>query len=205
MENKEYEKKKRHVGHVNTLVSMAKYIKRASKGLKDNNKVVVKFGFSWDEKDTVLLFNDEYYIIDNILSHQEIIELTEKALNETSCRGVVYPDGQTIKVMLFAKPTKSFNMLSRLISKYSGLNISWKTIKKQKIGGNPESTQFMCYDDELCCEAVKFIRNNRTSKDDMFSVIRNEINGDFVSSILSITIKSKKGTKVKGTRHFSLK
>lgn len=157
------------VGQLSMMIAMAKHIKASAKGLKDNNMVNVTFAFDLKEETTGVIFNDRCLVLNEKCSVEDIRRLTESALKESVCDGVLYGKGTICKVLLYGKPVKPFNMLQRLVKKYAGVYIEREHVKSvcYDVNGNEvyDKTVYLCYNGEECQKGVDFIRKHRTSKD----------------------------------------
>ena len=160
---------KKIIGYASLKIMMAKHIKTCSKELKTQNRVKINFDFKRDKEKTEIDLKGKRLVIYEVLSFDDLIELTDKALRESGCRGIVYQEGYNPSIMLLGKPVKPFKMLQRLIKKYSDTYISEDYFTRQYYddGGKviDDKTMYLCYNEMQCRDGVDFIRRLRTSKD----------------------------------------
>ena len=148
------------------MILMSKLIKSVSKHMRDKHEAVISFYVKSNEKIRWFDIGGDILIVNEDISFEEFRSLVEKALKETGCNGIIFGKGGAVHVKVFGKPTKPFKMLQRLIYKYSGITIEWDTIRNETID-EPQSVEYLCFDEERCQDVIDFIRENRTAKDKM--------------------------------------
>lgn len=183
------EEEKKTISQLKLNVLLAKYIKKKSKGLKTYNKVLIPILSYINPQKTGLFFNEEWHYIDGFVPPDELIQ---KGLNETKCNGVYFGTHNSFCVLLYGKPIAEFNKLVRLIYKYSGVTINWDDIKTEFTQMFPDKDKYLCYDEQQCKIAIDFIKNNRSSKDNIFVTI-NTVGELVVRRALCISIVSPSG------------
>lgn len=123
-------------------------------------------------------FNDNsFYFYDYKITDNDFIDIIDKAIDEASCScdfqtiGSI-PDRRFHALLLLGKPCKEFTMLNRLLEKYCGDTLAEFEIMssqhmkiENELIRDVKTTNYLCYDRELCTEAIKFVREYRTKRD----------------------------------------
>lgn len=177
------------LGKRSLMIAMARHIKASKKKLKESNITKVTFNVGWFDKGTEIVFKDNCYGTNEVLSFDDARELINEAFRETASNGVFEVEGHNCTITLFGKPVKPFRMLQRLIQKYSGVDIAWDYCKCGE--------KFLCYNESVCEDGIEFIKKTRTSND----ILRVNYIYDFETglecSALKLSVETPHG-KVKG-------
>lgn len=189
------------ISPIKLKILMAKHIKSCQKKLKQKevNKIEVEFVFEWLEDMTMVKFGEAKYLISGKWLMPDLFDLVKESLEETCCDGVMTYNMSSCSVILFGKPVKPFNMLQRLIQKYSGIGIKWSDFKTetQSVSGNfiDSKRRYLCYNENACQEGIDFIRNKRSSKDVLKTYFIVERNKPYVTSAIKLEVQTMRGKK----------
>jgi SepF-like predicted cell division protein (DUF552 family) len=161
-------------GYASLGITMAKHIKKRSRETKNGNNVIIDFKL---EEGGRVCVQDNTFGIREELTIEGLKRLAESALSETGCDGIVLSDLDSCRVKLFGRPVKPFNMLQRLIKKYSGVYIDQRDIMTQFYDARNNETvddaKYLCYDEGKCQEGIDFIRGHRKGRDVLAADIAN--------------------------------
>lgn len=133
--------------------------------------------------------NITYTFTDKEITDEEFVTLVSTALRESNSKGYIQtkeweernPNGwmyAPIKrvsfdyLILLGKPCKEFIKLNRLLNKYAHKELTETEVNTSDVCGkrndwsvNISTTKYLCYNPNVCNNAIEFIRNKRTSKD----------------------------------------
>lgn len=173
-----------NIGQRALVTLVAKEIKKCHRNTKNKGSVDIPVSITPHDMPHVMIGDKEYRLNDSLSKH-DIHTLIEQALQESRCNGISFDQGEIIRVIVFAKPRKSFCMLARLLLKYAGYNLKWDEIKT--------GDKYLCHEDDLCQEAVNFIRQKKDSRDKLFAEVVTSTNGDVIEKMLQLTVATPKG------------
>ena len=178
-----------------TLVTLvAKEIKKCHRGTKNENKGFVDIPiYLTSDTTTHIIVGGKTYGLDSLFTRNDIHNLIKQALQESRCNGISFDQGEIIRVMVFAKPRKSFCMLARLLSKYAGYNLKWDDIKRVDLPNTPDGDEYLCHDDGSCQDAIDFIRQKKGSRDKLFVGVMKSTEGNIIDKILELSVTTPKG------------
>lgn len=185
------ENEKKTISQLKLKVLLAKYIKKRSKELKTENRVIIPIVAAVAVNDTGFFFGEEWYYVDGFVSPEDCIQ---KAFNETASKGVCFSSNGTYYVMLYGKPSPEFNRLTRLVYKYSGVTLNWDDVKTEYTHLTPDKNKYLCYDEQQCKIATDFIKQHRGQKDKLAITLPEA--GDLVfRRMLNIAVVSPSGNE----------
>jgi hypothetical protein len=181
-----------NIGQRALVTLVAKEIKKCHRNIKNKGSVDIPVSITPHDMPHVMIGDKEYRLNDSLSKH-DIHTLIEQALQESRCNGISFDQGKIIRVMVFAKPRKSFCMLARLLLKYAGYNLKWDEIKRIDLSNTPDGDKYLCHEDDLCQDAIDFIRQKKDSRDKLFAEVVTSTNGDVIEKMLQLTVATPKG------------
>ena len=181
-----------NIGQRALVTLVAKEIKKCQRNTKNKGSVDIPVSITPHDMPHVMI-GDKEYRLNVSLSKNDIHTLIEQALQESRCNGISFDQGEIIRVMVFAKPRKSFCMLARLLSKYAGYNLKWDDIKRVDLPNTPDGDEYLCHDDGSCQDAIDFIRQKKGSRDKLFVGVMKSTEGNIIDKILELSVTTPKG------------
>ena len=181
-----------NIGQRALVTLVAKEIKKCQRNTKNKGSVDIPVSITPHDMPHVMI-GDKEYRLNVSLSKNDIHTLIEQALQESRCNGISFDQGEIIRVMVFAKPRKSFCMLARLFLKYAGYNLKGDEIKRIDLSNTPDGDEYLCHDDGSCQDAIDFIRQKKGSRDKLFVGVMKSTDGNIIDKILELSVTTPKG------------
>ncbi len=186
------EKRISNIGQRALVTLVAKEIKKCHRNTENKGSVDIPVSVTPHDIPHVMIGGEEY-CVNGSLSRNDIHSLIKQALQESRCNGISFDQGEIVRVIVFAKPRKSFYMLARLLSKYAGYNLKWDDIKRVVLSNTPDGDKYLCYDDNSCQDAIDFIRQKKDSRDKLFVGVMRSTDGNIIDKALELSVTTPKG------------
>ena len=147
---------------------------------------------------TNIYFGDKNYkFYDKEITDRDFLVIVQTAFKESKCKGQVKtkeweeqnPRGWWLSpikhiefdnLTLLGKSCKEFSTLSRMLKKYTNKELGETDVNSSSVCGkrsswsaDKNSTGFLCYQPKKCQRAIDFIREKRTSKDNLYFEVKN--------------------------------